>query len=539
MSDHIPKLPANEPKAHVSLVCNEFVLMEKRIGRQGQDGLQYLWNKFVAGRIIGTVAALPYLLGMAFVWQLLTPLQWNVSLYVLTLTVAALNCILLAVAIIKILGLEYSQFPTNVLMDSEGLAFAWHTKKVKCSPYIPWGAIVSVGAEQVCEPRQKEDSGVYITLVIDAKKMKLKSELHFLEQTNSLWHKGNPYMAAAGRPPCALIALDLPLDAFTLSTDRHRLISTLQENLDEHIFTDSFKQVAKNDSGPTYTQLWLDDMQSFRRQRIADLAADTKLQDGRYCIESKIATGGQAKIYSAHDNHEDKPVAIKELVLPVNAGADVRNRAFSNVKNEAMLLAKLDHPGIVKLLDQFVEDHRAYLVLENIPGKSLRKTVQERGPLPCDEVIALAEQIGEFIGYLHHQAPPIVHRDLTPDNIMLTPENHAKLLDFNVAHQMESDSTKTVVGKHNYMAPEQFKGKPCTQSDLYSLGCTIYFLLTATDPIPLSCSRPSGRVDVPQALDDIVARLTALKVEDRYQNADDFIKDLHEIGALHSRASQH
>ena len=82
----------------------------------------------------------------------------------------------------------------------------------------------------------------------------------------------------------------------------------------------------------------------------------------------------------------------------------------------------------------------------------------------------------------------MVHRDFTPDNLMVTPEDEIKLIDFNVARLMESDSTRTVVGKHSYIAPEQFKGKPATKSDLYSFGCTLYYLLTASDPVPLSNS---------------------------------------------------
>jgi serine/threonine-protein kinase len=314
-----------------------------------------------------------------------------------------------------------------------------------------------------------------------------------------------------------------------LEADEFRLIAALKESVDPGFFTNEFRDLSESNNAPTFTQLWLDDMQSFRRNRIDELQVETKLQDGKYTIKEKIATGGQAKIYSAVDNETNQPVAVKELVLPVHAGAEVRNRAFTNVKNEAMMLGTLDHPGIVKLLDNFVEDHRAYLVLEHISGRTLRKMVQDDGPFATGEIVSIALQICDVLRYLHGQSPPVVHRDLTPDNLMLSVdgEKRVRLLDFNVAQQLESNSTKTVVGKHNYMAPEQFKGKPCTQSDLYSLGCTLFFLFTGTDPLPLAASRPSTRcASAPAATDDLIFNLTQPQMADRYQDVDAVIADL-------------
>ena len=183
-----------------------------------------------------------------------------------------------------------------------------------------------------------------------------------------------------------LIGLNFPLDALTLDADKFRLMAAIRARAPEGALEPSFLKIIESNQAPTYTQLWLDDMQSFRRQSVNELPAETLLNDGRYKIIDKIATGGQAKIYKALDLTTSNPVALKELVLPVNAGADVRNRSFANVKKEALLLSSLNHPGILKLLDNFVQDHRAYLVLEYIEGRTLRLTVQEDGPL--DQVAA-------------------------------------------------------------------------------------------------------------------------------------------------------
>ena len=218
---------------------------------------------------------------------------------------------------------------------------------------------------------------------------------------------------------------------------------------------------------------------------------------------------------------------MKEFVLPVDAGHEVRDRSFANVKNEALMLASLEHPGVVRLYDHFVEDHRAYLVLEFVDGKNLRTLVKENGALSPDLVKDYSLQIARILEYLHGMESPVVHRDLSPDNLICTETGRIKLIDFNVAKLMESDVTRTVVGKHSYMAPEQFRGYPCEASDLYSLGCTIAYLLAGDDPIPLT--RTEIAEDKHVELKELVFDLTALKVEERLDNAVELIARLEQI----------
>ncbi|MBK7837673.1 MAG: serine/threonine protein kinase [Candidatus Obscuribacter sp.] len=240
----------------------------------------------------------------------------------------------------------------------------------------------------------------------------------------------------------------------------------------------------------------------------------------------RLAVGGQAKIYLAEDVSGDAfKVVIKEYVLPVHGGAEVRERSFASVKKEAEILSSLDHPGIVKILNTFVEDHRAYLVLEYIEGLTLKQLVQEIGVQKPLSVLDIGRQIAEILQYLHCQSPPIVHRDISPDNLMLTSDAKVRLIDFNVARELESGATRTVVGKHNYMAPEQFKGRACPQSDLYSMGCTHYYLLTANDPMALAPAKPSEACG-DSSLDGLILKLTAQSLEARYQSAADCLLDM-------------
>src|SRR5262249_7553965 len=122
----------------------------------------------------------------------------------------------------------------------------------------------------------------------------------------------------------------------------------------------------------------------------------------------------------------------------------------------------------------------------------------------------------------HTMDPAIIHRDLTPDNLILQSDGIVKLVDFNVAHQLESSATATVVGKHAYIPPEQFRGKPTAQSDIYALGCTLHFLLTGQEPDPLTVSRPRLiNANVSEELNHIIATCTSLDPTKRYSSAEE------------------
>ena len=220
-------------------------------------------------------------------------------------------------------------------------------------------------------------------------------------------------------------------------------------------------------------------------------------------------------------------VVLKEFLLPIYVDVNVRKEVLERFEGEARILKNLNHPQIVRLADYFVEDHRAYLVLEHIDGLSLRETVIKNGPLPEAQVKGLAQQMCAILTYLHQQAPPVVHRDFTPENLILRNDGTLKLIDFNVARQVESTVTSSVVGKPAYLPPEQFRGTPVPQSDIYGMGATLAFLLTGKDPEPINVSHPRETMaSVSKNMDELVARATAIEVRDRYQNCDEILNSL-------------
>lgn len=158
--------------------------------------------------------------------------------------------------------------------------------------------------------------------------------------------------------------------------------------------------------------------------------------------------------------------------------------------NRSRLTEKLLYPSIVKCLVYFVEDYRGPVILEYIDGESLKEMVTNLGPLTEEQVVEIGIKCCDILDYLHSCDPPIIHRDITPDNILRELSGEIKLVDFNVAHQLEGNATATVVGKQCYLPPEQFRGKPVPASDLYALGGTLHYLLTGCDPEPITASRP-------------------------------------------------
>jgi serine/threonine-protein kinase len=187
---------------------------------------------------------------------------------------------------------------------------------------------------------------------------------------------------------------------------------------------------------------------------------------------------------------------------------------------EVSLLSQLDHPGIVKLEDFFFEQGRVYVVLEHIDGQSLRQRVQENGPLSEAEVVRIGKSICTVLEYLHGGDPPIVHRDITPENILITAAGDVKVIDFSLAVRQDGRQTTGSCAKQCFTPPEQFREEVTLQSDLYSLGATLYYLLTGSTPKPISCSSPKQKAaQVSSELSAIVERATKLDLKDRYETA--------------------
>ncbi len=320
--------------------------------------------------------------------------------------------------------------------------------------------------------------------------------------------------------------LPLELGAFT-KEDLQKLLMSLEAYHPELRMNPPAGQVqlgistkALPASGMSFTKIWEDDLASrFGSTVFVPLEPGDALQEGSLQVLGQIAFGGLSAIYLAKRKNGDVCV-IKEAVVPSSADEASKEKALELFQREAQLLMGLTHSRVAKVLDHFVEKGRHYLLLEHIDGKDLRRFVKEHGAQKEEMVMRWACEILEVLVYLHELQPPIVHRDLTPDNLVLERDGSVTLIDFGAANEFLGTATGTLVGKQSYIPPEQFRGKAVPQSDLYSLGATLQFLLTGRDPEPLSESRPRDvNPKVSQPVDDFVGRLTAMELCERYGTA--------------------
>lgn len=344
------------------------------------------------------------------------------------------------------------------------------------------------------------------------------------------------------RPPGSTQALDqnicfrsktgvvnkIKLSALDSIEDREKMLAMIRHWAPNVPRPPEVEQALEPPPNHSYTEMWLQALAAPpKRERLKPLLDGGSLQAGKYRIINQLGVGGQGSAYLADDNINDHTVVLKEFILPVHVDVTVRKSALESFENEARILKQMDSPNVVKLIDFFVEDHRAYLVLEHIDGMSLRELVEKDGAMPESRVKELAMQMCSILSYLHSLSPPVVHRHFTPDNLILQKDGTLKLIDFNVAQQVEATVTGTVVGKHAYLPPEQFRGMPTHQSDIYACGATLHFLLTGSDPEPISRSHPAKQVPgLSNGMDHIVSHATQLDCAQRYEDVEKMAEDL-------------
>ncbi|HEY9786138.1 MAG TPA: serine/threonine-protein kinase [Candidatus Obscuribacterales bacterium] len=282
---------------------------------------------------------------------------------------------------------------------------------------------------------------------------------------------------------------------------------------------------AKDGSRPatevlTYTQLWEEQLEShFSATNFVPLEKGSTLSSNRLTVLMQLASGGLSACYLAEQS-DKQLVVVKEAVLPPTLSEAAREKARALFAREAKLLSRLSHPQIAKVLDHFTENGRDYLILQFVPGHTLRQIVTKQGPQAEERTLALAKQLANILDFLHTQEPPIIHRDITPDNLVLRDDEQLVVIDFGAANEFVGTATGTLIGKQAYIAPEQFRGKAQPASDIYAAGGTLHYVLTGKDPTPLSVSRPSAvRSDLSAGIDEFIAKLTAVDVTERVGSA--------------------
>jgi eukaryotic-like serine/threonine-protein kinase len=201
---------------------------------------------------------------------------------------------------------------------------------------------------------------------------------------------------------------------------------------------------------------------------------------GRYEIERAVGSGGMATVFRAFDTVLERPVALK--VLDDDRSGD--DDSLQRFLHEARAAARLAHPNIVAVLDRGEQDGRQFIVFEHVEGETLKDRVAREGALPVREVAEIGAAVARALDCAH--ANEVVHRDVKPQNVLLTADGVPKVTDFGIARSTASSGSTdpgTVLGTSSYIAPEQARGEEVgPETDVYSLGCVLYELLTAQPP---------------------------------------------------------
>lgn len=246
------------------------------------------------------------------------------------------------------------------------------------------------------------------------------------------------------------------------------------------------------------------------------------LIEGKYKILNKIGQGGMSVVYLAMNEKANKQWAIKEVRKD---GVKDFQLVKQGLIAETNLLKKLRHPNLPSIIDIIDDDDTFLIVMDYIQGNPLSKALEEHKTLPQDFVIDCAKQLCDVLAYLDSCDPPIIYRDMKPSNIMLKPDGNITLIDFGTAREYKVDSIAdtTCLGTIGYAAPEQFGGQGQTdrRTDIYSLGATLYHLVTGHNP----CEPPYEMIPIRQinpylsaGLEKIIIKCTQKNPEDRYQS---------------------
>ena len=280
-----------------------------------------------------------------------------------------------------------------------------------------------------------------------------------------------------------------------------------------------------------------------------ELQSGTTLNNGKYIIEKKIGAGGFGITYKAIQSGLNRTVCIKEYFLSGKCGRnsqaktvflqDISEEIYEKYRiafvKEAQILASLNHPNIVDIIDIFDENNTSYMVMPFIEGTPLQKIIENNGKLQYADAINYIAQITSAIDFIHKQH--ILHRDIKPDNIMITHDYKAILIDFGNARQFEQDQVKahTSIYTRGYAPPEQYSPntRKGSYTDIYALGATLYFVLTGVEPIDSAIrtidilKEPKEyNPNIPEEVNRTIMKAMELKPEKRHQTIKEFMDDM-------------
>jgi serine/threonine-protein kinase len=255
--------------------------------------------------------------------------------------------------------------------------------------------------------------------------------------------------------------------------------------------------------------------------------------DGRYRVDTLIATGGMSSVYRGLDLRLDRPVALK--IMDSRYSGD--QQFLTRFQREARAVARLKAPGLVAVYDQGIDGRHPFLVMELVEGGTLRELLRERGPMPPHAVAAVLAPVLGGLAAAH--AAGLVHRDIKPENVLISDDGDVKIADFGLVRavaEAKITSTSVILGTAAYLSPEQVStGDADPRSDVYAVGVLAFELLTGTTPftgdsaLAVAYQRldndvpaPSRLIGgVPRQFDDMVLRATARDAARRYTDAGD------------------
>ncbi|HEY9866170.1 MAG TPA: protein kinase [Candidatus Obscuribacterales bacterium] len=247
----------------------------------------------------------------------------------------------------------------------------------------------------------------------------------------------------------------------------------------------------------------------------------------QYQVLRTIGQGGMGTTTLAWDSTTAKSaVPIVVVLKEMNADMAQIAKAQELFEREARTLKALNHEGIPQFYDFFVEDGKKYLVMEMIHGTDLEKYIHQRGPVIPQQAIQWMIQTCEILDYIHSLDPPLIHRDIKPANLLLRRRDHRiVVLDFGAVKEIGTPPG-TRIGAEGYSAPEQDRGQPLTQSDLYAIGTTLIFLLTAETPLKFYGKRGNSYgfelnnvPTITPQLRKVIEQATEYRPKDRYPTA--------------------
>lgn len=248
--------------------------------------------------------------------------------------------------------------------------------------------------------------------------------------------------------------------------------------------------------------------------------------EDKYRILKKLGGGGSCEVYLAEDVRLQKQWALKR----VKKEKDCLTRQYLK---EAELMKQWDHPFLPRIVEAYEEENHICIVMDYVPGSTLKELLKKHGEFPEEQVIEWAKQLASVLVYLHGRTPPVIYRDMKPENVMVTEEGFIKLIDFGISRRFDGEryTDTECLGTVGYAAPEQYggHGQSDKRTDIYGLGIVLYELLGGRnlkeppyEVVPLRKLRPQ----ISKKTERIIWKCTRRDPQARYQSADELLRDL-------------